>query len=114
MTEEPEPPFSLLCSGCRTPCSGPDAHVVPRWRPDQRRILTSYRCSNCWIPALAELRVALTSGDAEVPASFCDFLARHGYEADADQIRAASAEQQRTWLLAVVDAVESGQLTFHP
>ena len=46
--------------------------------------------------------------------SFCDFLARHGYDQDAATIRAAPPERQRAFLLAIVDAVESGEVTFQP
>jgi hypothetical protein len=52
--------------------------------------------------------------DADVRASFCDFLARRGYSKDVETIRAASPEQQETWLLRLVDAVESGALELEP
>jgi hypothetical protein len=113
MTEESEAPYNLLCSACYTPCPAADAHVVPRWRPEQRRIITAYRCNNCWLSALGELRAVIASGEAELPGSFCDFLVRQGFT-DTDVIRAAPAEQQREYLLVIVDAIESGKLTFHP
>lgn len=114
MIEADPPSYGLLCSGCYTPCAGADSHVVPRWNPHVRRILTSYRCGNCWLPALAETRAAVTSGVTEVRMSFCDFLDRHGYSKQAATIRAASAAEQETVLLGILDAVEAGQLTFLP
>jgi hypothetical protein len=114
MAEESEAAFSLMCSGCYTPCTGADAHVVPRWRADRRTILTTYRCGGCWLAALADLRSVVSAGEPDVSGSFCDFLARHGYGQDAAAIRAAPPEQQRAYLLAVVDAVERGQVTFQP
>ena len=112
--EESPAPYNLMCSACYTPCAGADAHVVPNWRAERRTMVTAYRCGGCWPAALAELRSAVNSGDAEVAGSFCDFLARHGYERDAGTIRAAPPEQQRAYLLAVVDALESGAVTLQP
>jgi hypothetical protein len=56
----------------------------------------------------------VTSGEAEVLSSFCDFLSRHGYGKDAETIRAASFAKQQTHLLAIVDAVQAGDITFGP
>jgi hypothetical protein len=114
MEEETPSSYSLLCSGCRTPCTGDDAHVVPGWNPRVGRVLTTYRCGNCWRDAIANTREAVTSGPAEVRNSFCEFLERQGYGKDAASIQAASPQQQEVWLLRVLDAVESGQIVFHP
>jgi hypothetical protein len=114
MADEEIPPFNLMCSACFTPCAGADAHVIPRWNADQRSIFTTYRCSNCWLSSLAELREAVTSGDTEVRASFCDFLARHGYKKDSETIRQAPSDLQQTHLLRVIDAVQGGVLVFDP
>ena len=114
MEEEIPKSYFLMCSACYTPCPGIDAHVIPRWNPEQRRIFTTYRCGNCWLTSLDELRAAITSGESEVLASFCDFLARQGYSKDADTIRAASSEQQQAYLLAIVDATQAEKLVFHP
>jgi len=69
---------------------------------------------NCWLEALAELRAAIGSGDADVWSSFWEFLIRHGYGKDSDSLRAAPFDEQRTLLLRVVDAVEAGTIVFHP
>jgi len=114
MAEESEPPYSLLCSACRTPCSGADAHVIPRWNPDLRRVITAYRCGNCWLAGLEELRAAVRSDDAEVRASFADFLARRGYTRDADTLRAAPPGEQLAFLLAIAHALETERITFEP
>ena len=47
-------------------------------------------------------------------ASFCDFLARQGYEKDANAIRSASTEQAREFLLAALDAVREQRIHFRP
>lgn len=114
MADENQSSYSLLCSACYTPCSGAEAHVIPRWNPEVRRVLTTYRCGNCWLQALSQLRESVTSGEAEVLSSFCDFLSRHGYGKDAETIRAASFTTQQTHLLAIVDAVQAGDITFGP
>lgn len=46
--------------------------------------------------------------------SFCDFLARLGYGKDAETIRVAPPKTQQVYLLRVIDAVQAGQLVFHP
>lgn len=114
MAEEIPQPYSLVCSGCYTPCSGADAHVVPRWNPERRMVLTTYRCGNCWLEALTELRTAVTAGDAAVWSSFWEFLIRHGHGKDSDALRAAPFEEQRTLLLRVVDGVGAGTIVFEP
>jgi predicted metal-binding protein len=114
MSSEPDPPFSLMCSGCYTPCSGADAHVIPKWNREMRRILTTYRCGKCWGAALVELRAQLASEEAEVQTSFCDFLARHGYTKDAEAIRAFPPETRQVYLIKVVDAVEAQANVFDP
>jgi hypothetical protein len=114
MTEELPEAYSLMCSGCHSPCSGADAHVIPRWNPTLRKVLTTYRCSNCWVTSLNELRAQVTSGEAEVRASFWVFLARHGFTKDAQTIRVAPSEEQEATLLAILDAVQAKRLIFEP
>ena len=114
MAEENHPSYSLLCSACYTPCSGADSRVIPRWNPELHRVFTAYRCGNCWLRSLAELRAVVTSSEAEVQTSFCDFLARHGYSKDAETIRGAPSGQQQAYLLAILDAVQAGTILFHP
>ena len=114
MTEDTEPPYSLLCSACRTPCTGADAHVIPRWNPELRQVITAYRCGNCLPAGLEELRGAVRSGDAEVPASFADFLERRGYTGDAERLRGMPPEDQLAFLLTVTDLLESQRLIFEP
>ena len=113
MIEENQESYNLLCSACHTPCSADQAHVVPGWNPAVRRVWTTYRCDNCWRESLAALREAVTS-DAEVGPSFCDFLSRRGYGKDAETIRAAPAALQQTYLLRLIDAIETGQLVLEP
>lgn len=113
MEEEDQPPVSFMCSNCYTPCSGADAHVVPNWNVSQRRILTTYRCSNCWIQALDHTRDAVRSGDQEVVASFCEFMERQRFN-DVDMLRKATPEEAERMILMVLDAVQNGRVEFDP
>jgi hypothetical protein len=113
MDEERPEAYSLMCSGCHTPCSGADAHVIPRWNPELGGVLTTYRCGNCWVQALDDLRAEVVSGKAEVRVSFWDFMTRHGFR-DAETFRAAASAEQEATLLAIVDAVQSGRVIFDP
>ncbi len=114
MSEELPASYFLMCSVCRTPCPNVDAHVVPRWNPDLSRIVTAYRCGNCWLPALAELRATVASGASEVLMSFGDFLTRHGLIRDAETVRAEAPAEQVAHLLAILDALQAGTLTLNP
>ncbi|HEV8454635.1 MAG TPA: hypothetical protein VGQ69_02030 [Gemmatimonadales bacterium] len=113
MPDDAEAPYHLMCSACYTPCPAADGHVVPHWRADSRRILTAYRCGSCWRQTLTELRAVVLREEPELPDSFCDFLARQGFT-DTHVIRTAAPEQQRQYMLRILDAIENGQLTFHP
>lgn len=112
--EETVGEHNLLCSACYTPCPAAEAHVVPRWNPELRKVITAYRCGSCWLPSLAELRAVLRAGDGEVQQSFCDFLGRRGYERDAETLRSWPAGERLTGLLRIVDAVEDSTLVFDP
>jgi hypothetical protein len=78
------------------------------------RILTTYRCANCWHQAIDDSRMAVRSGDPTVRNSFCDFLVLHGYQRDAATLRAAPPLQQERQLLAILDALQAGQILFDP
>src|SRR6185436_9000466 len=114
VAKQESPSHTLLCSGCYSSCSGPEAHVIPWWNADQQSIFTTYRCENCWLASLDDSQQAINSKDPRVVASFCDFLARQGYEKDANAIRSASTEQAREFLLAVLDAVREKRIHFSP
>jgi hypothetical protein len=79
-----------------------------------RKILTTYRCNNCWIESLAQLRTLVASGEDEIQMSFCDFLAGHGYTKDSETIRVAPPQQREGYLFAIIDAVQAGDLVFQP
>jgi len=88
------------------------ARVVPRWNPTVRQVLTAYRCQDCWLSTLAELRVAVESADPDVLAGFWDFLHLHGFRADSDRFRPEAVEEQQRILLLMIEATEEGRLTF--
>lgn len=75
-------------------------------------VITAYRCGNCWLPSLAELRMAVA--DAEVRISFCDFLARRGESRAAEIIRTAPAQEQQAHLFRLIDALEAGEIILDP
>jgi hypothetical protein len=114
MTEDVSEPYSLLCSACYTPCSGSDAHVIPRWNSIVRSVLTTYRCSECWRGSLAELRSLVVSGDREVMASFLDFVSRHSYAVVGEVARADGFAEQQAYLLGFLDALEEQRVILRP
>ena len=110
---ETKEPYSLLCSGCRKPCSGGDAHVIPRWNADRQDFLTTYRCGNCWKEALAETRAKVTALDEEVRTKFCDFLDRHGFT-DVEIVRQAPLLEATVMIGGFLDAIASEELRLEP
>ena len=114
MTEERPDSYNLLCSACLSPCTGADAHVIPSWNAPLGRVITTYRCANCWHASLATFRAILTAGGPEVRASFCDFLERHRFRQDAARLRLAPPEEQLAVFSQLLTAVEDGRLVFDP
>ena len=56
----------------------------------------------------------LVIADPDVRSSFCDFLERRGYGRDAETIHQAEPGLQQTYLIRVLDAIESGELILEP
>ena len=106
--------YFLMCSGCHTPTPNTEAHVIPYWNKTVESILTTYRCEKCWLPALAETREAVQSGEMEPLTTFLDFLSRQGYRTDAENLRSAPADEIRATLLAILEATADGRAVFHP
>jgi hypothetical protein len=112
--EEGGAPVFFMCSGCYTPTPATEGRVIPHWNKTVRRILTAYRCNNCWLAAIDETRAALNSGDADVIPSFCDFLELQRFTKDAETLRASPPEEARATLLAILDAIQDGRAKFDP
>lgn len=106
--------YFLMCSGCHTPTINTEAHVIPYWNATVQSILTTYRCNNCWLPALAETRAAVQSGQMEPLLTFCDFLSRQGFSTDAEKLRNGVPDETRATLLSIIEATEDGRAIFHP
>lgn len=87
--------------------------MVPNWNVSQRRILTTYRCSNCWIQALDHTRETVRSRDPEVVTSFCEFMERQRFN-DVDTLRKATPEEAEGMILMILDAVQNGRVEFDP
>ena len=112
--EENGAPVLFMCSGCYTPTPVAEGHVIPFWNKGARRILTAYRCNNCWLAGLDETRAALNSGDADVIPSFCDFLALQRFTKDAEALRVAPPDEARATIMALLDATQDGRAIFDP
>ena len=112
--EDAEQPVFFMCSGCHTPTPAAEIHVIPFWNSTVRRILTTYRCNNCWLAGLDTTRAALNSGDADVIPSFCDFLVLQRFTTDAETLRNAPPDEARPMLLTLLDATQDGRAVFDP
>jgi hypothetical protein len=112
--EEDGTPVLFMCSGCYTPTPVTEGRVIPYWNKTVRRILTAYRCNNCWLAAIDETRAALNSGEADVIPSFCDFLEVQRFTKDAEALRVAPPDEARAVFLAMLDAVQDGRAKFDP
>jgi hypothetical protein len=113
MKEEPTEPFYLMCSGCMKPCTGADAHVIPRWNTVREDFLTTYRCGECWPTALEETRTKMKALDAEVREKFCQFLERHHFT-DVHIVRQASLVEAAEMMGMFLDAIESEKVRLSP
>jgi len=87
---------------------------VPWWNVRAGRVLTTYRCEDCWLSSIAELRTLLTAGAPDVRAGFCDFLGHHRFRRDAERLRFAPPEEQLAVFLQLLAALEDGRLVFEP
>jgi hypothetical protein len=112
--EEGEQEVFFMCSGCRTPTPAAEIHVIPFWNSDLRRILTTYRCNNCWVAGVEVTRTALNSGDPDVIPSFCDFMALQRFTKDAENLRNGSPDEARRMLNMILDATLDGRAVFDP
>lgn len=69
----------ILCSGCLQAFPESLVHVIPYFNSSVNGYVTTYRCEQCWIPALEETRARLanTRNEAEI-ASAGALFQRHG------------------------------------
>jgi hypothetical protein len=83
MTAADEPEDSeerqILCSGCLQLFPVSLVHVIPYYNDRVNAYVTTYRCEQCWIPALEETRtrLAATQSEAEIVSAGA-FFQRHG------------------------------------
>jgi hypothetical protein len=52
-TEHPEQ-RQILCSGCLRVFPESVVHVIPYFNSDAQGYVTTYRCGQCWLPALEQ------------------------------------------------------------
>ena len=77
------------------------------------KVITCYRCGNCWRNALSILSAQLVGDDPAIVASFWDFLERRGFT-DIQPLREKDVTDQQLLALKVVDAIEAGRLVLEP
>lgn len=79
--EEPDDPEErqIICSGCLQGFPEFLVHVIPYFNNSVNRYVTTYRCEQCWIPALEETRTRLanTQNETEIVSAGA-FFQRHG------------------------------------
>lgn len=103
----------MMCSSCYTPCLVSEGHVIPGWNTQMRKVLTAYRCTNCWLDGIDKTRAVVESGDEDVLSSFSDFLDVQGYKENAAELRAKSAEIRQGVILGILNLLQDGEELFH-
>jgi hypothetical protein len=97
----------ILCSGCLQAFSESLVHVIPYFNSDVNEYVTTYRCEQCWRPALEETRTRLasTQDEAEI-ASAATFFQRHGVHIH-EFMRSDPASVVQKVLLRMIDLMRS-------
>jgi hypothetical protein len=97
----------ILCSGCLQVFPESLVHVIPYFNSSVNAYVTTYRCEQCWIPALEETRARLagTQDQAEI-ASAAAFFQQHGVHIH-EFMRGDPAPVVRKILLRTVDLLRS-------
>ena len=97
----------ILCSGCLQVFPESLVHVIPYFNSSANAYVTTYRCEQCWIPALEETRARLarTQDEAEI-ASAATFFQRHGVHIH-EFMRGDPAPVVQKILLRMVDLLRS-------
>jgi hypothetical protein len=105
-TENPEP-RQVLCSGCLRLVPESEVHVIPYFNSSAQGYVTTYRCAQCWSPALEETRAQLaTTEDAALIASAVAFFQRNGVFLH-EALRGDPLSVVRPLLLRMIDLVRS-------
>jgi hypothetical protein len=106
LDEKPED-RQILCSGCLQVFPESLIHVIPYFNTSANAYVTTYRCEQCWIPALDETRARLAStrDEAEI-ASAATLFQRHGIHIH-EFMRGDPAPVVQKILLRMVDMLRS-------
>lgn len=105
-SEDPEE-RQILCSGCLQVFSESLVHVIPYFNSSVNAYITTYRCDQCWIPALEETRTRLASTqDVAEIASAGAFFQQHGMHIH-EFMRGDPASVVQKILLRMVDLLRS-------
>lgn len=97
----------IFCSGCLKIFSESQVHVIPYFNSSVNAHVTTYRCEQCWIPALEETRTRLanTHDEAEI-ASAGAFFQKHGVHIH-EFLRGDPAPVVQKRLLQTIDLLRS-------
>jgi hypothetical protein len=105
-TEDPEE-RQVMCSGCTAVFPESEVHVIPYFNNDAQGYVTTYRCEQCWIPALARTSVELANTEDEaLIASAVAFFRRHGVFVH-EALRGDPLPAVRAVLVGMIDLVRS-------
>jgi hypothetical protein len=106
LDEKPED-RQILCSGCLKVFPESLVHVIPYFNSSVNAYVTTYRCEQCWLPALEETRTRLasTQDEAEI-ALAASFFQRHGVHIH-EFMRGDPAPAVQKILLRMVDLLRS-------
>jgi hypothetical protein len=106
-TDEKPEDRQILCSGCLHLFPESLVHVIPYFNSGVNAYVTTYRCEQCWIPALEETRTRLasTKDEAEI-ASAATFFQKQGVHIH-EFMRGDPAPVVQKILLRMVDLLQS-------
>ena len=97
----------VVCSACIQIVREYLVHVIPYYNCAAEGHVTTYRCEECWLPALAETRARLesTENGSEI-ASAVAFFERHGVFLHRSR-RGDPLPVVRTMLVRMIDLLQS-------
>jgi hypothetical protein len=108
-TENPDP-RQVLCSGCLRVVPESEVHVIPCFNSSAQGYVTTYRCEQCWLPALEQTRTQLaTTEDEALIASAAAFFQRNGVFLH-EALRGDPPAVVRPLLLRMIDLLRSGTI----
>lgn len=102
-------PAHAACSRCYEIVPTSEVRVLPWWNEQLANFVTSYRCSACFAPSLAETRTRIEGMDGETATLLSDFFIRHQQPTIAARIARGGPDAERA-ARAAIDDLERGAL----